>query len=101
MVEVGNKDAVLALSKSQDVPLVRASTAFDIESLIDMLAERIATRLRADLSPEDTVQPRFLTVEQAAIYLGRTKEAIQHMIAAAKIRVVRSDRRVFLDVEAP
>lgn len=38
-----------------------------------------------------------MTVEQAASYLGRTKEAVQHMIHAGKLPTVRSDRRVFLD----
>ena len=41
---------------------------------------------------------RLLTVEEAAAYLGRTKEAVQHLIAAAKLPVVKSDRRVFLDI---
>jgi excisionase family DNA binding protein len=42
--------------------------------------------------------PRLLTVDQAAAYLGRSKEAIQHMTAARKLPVVRDGRRVFLDV---
>ena len=41
---------------------------------------------------------RLLTVEQAATYPGRTKEAIQHMVANGKLPTVRSDRRVFVDV---
>ncbi|MBM3773964.1 MAG: helix-turn-helix domain-containing protein [Acidobacteria bacterium] len=43
------------------------------------------------------VKPVLLTVEQAAAYLGRTKEAVQHLIAERKVPVVRADRRVFLD----
>lgn len=39
-----------------------------------------------------------MTVEQAATYLGRTKEAVQHMVAARKLPVVRDGRRVFLDI---
>jgi len=38
------------------------------------------------------------SVEQAAVYLGRTKEALQHLITSGKLPVVRADRRVFLDV---
>ena len=44
------------------------------------------------------VRPRLLTVEQAAAYIGRTKDAIQHMIASCKVPTVRSDRRVFIDI---
>ena len=31
-------------------------------------------------------------------YMGRTLEAMQHMICAGKIPTVRMDRRVFVDV---
>jgi excisionase family DNA binding protein len=36
-------------------------------------------------------------VEDAALYLGRTKKGVQHLIAAGKLPTVKSDRRVFLD----
>ena len=42
---------------------------------------------------------RLYSVEEAADFLGRTKEAVQHLIASGKIPTVRSDRRVFLDRE--
>jgi excisionase family DNA binding protein len=44
------------------------------------------------------VRPRLLTVEQAAVYIGRTKDAVHHMIASSKLPTVRSDRRVFIDM---
>jgi len=74
---------------------------FNLEALLDALAERLAEKMRGDIgnggSPP-VVKPRLLTVEQAATYLGRTKEAIQHMVASGKLPTVRSDRRVFVDV---
>ena len=71
-----------------------------LDTLIDAFAERVAEKVRVRIDQEGTaaVKPRLLTVEQAATYLGRTLEAVQHLIAAAKVRVVRTDRRVFLDV---
>ncbi|MEO8595858.1 MAG: helix-turn-helix domain-containing protein [Candidatus Solibacter sp.] len=45
------------------------------------------------------MKKRLLTVEEAAHYLGRTKEALQHMIAAGKLPTVKADRRVFLDIK--
>jgi excisionase family DNA binding protein len=74
--------------------------SFDIDGLIDVIAERVAAKLRDQ--PADTggatMKPRLLTAEQAGAYLGRTKEGVEHMIAAGKLPVVRADRRVFLDV---
>jgi excisionase family DNA binding protein len=64
--------------------------------LLDWIADRIAGRI-ANLQPP-VPTPRLLTVDQAAVYLGRTKDAIQHMIAEGKLPTVRSDRRVFLDL---
>ena len=72
---------------------------FNFDALIDALAERVAVkvaeRTQSGLAP---VKPRLLTVDQAAVYIGRTKEAVQHMISSSKLPAVRSDRRVFVDV---
>lgn len=46
-----------------------------------------------------TITPRLLTADQAATYLGRTKEAVQHMIFEGKVPTVRTDRRVFIDIK--
>jgi hypothetical protein len=59
-------------------------SAFDIEGLLDTLAEQIAQKLLprlAEITNLPILHPRLLTVDQAAIYLGRSKEAIQHMVA--------------------
>jgi len=71
-----------------------------LDALIDALADRVAARVRAELIGDhsEAVRPRLLTVEQAGSYLGRSKEAVEHMIASAKIPTVRIDRRVFIDV---
>jgi excisionase family DNA binding protein len=75
-------------------------SGFQLDGLLDALAERVAEKVRASLARDGgalAVRPRLLTVEQAAVYLGRTKEAVQHMIASGKIPTVRADRRVFVD----
>jgi len=72
-----------------------------LEGLLDALAECVAQKLAGKLVQGDQlapVRPRLLSVEQAAVYLGRTKEALQHLIISGKLPVVRADRRVFLDV---
>lgn len=71
-----------------------------LEPLLDALAERVAAKLGnrlAECDVEGAVQPRLLSVTQAAAYLGRTKEAVQHMVADGALPTVRHDRRVFFD----
>jgi excisionase family DNA binding protein len=67
-----------------------------LDSMAELIAEKVAKRITS--SNSGPVQPRLLTVDQAATFLGRTKEAVQHMIASGKLAIVKSDRRVFLDV---
>ncbi len=68
--------------------------AFFADSFLETLAERIAQKLRVE--PRD-LQPRLLTIDQAAVYVGRTREAMQHLANSARIPTVRADRRVFID----
>jgi len=71
-----------------------------IDAMLDTLATKVAEKIRADLLRQDNgtlIRPRLLSIQQAAAYLGRTEEAIRHMINTAKIPSVRSDRRIFLD----
>jgi excisionase family DNA binding protein len=81
----------------------RASVAagLDLDALIERMAEKVATRLQnMDQGGAcGDVRPRLLTVEQSAVYIGRTKDAVQHMIASGKLPTVRSDRRVFIDIQ--
>lgn len=70
-----------------------------LDLIIDALASRVAAKV-AEHTQDGALplKPRLLTVEQAAVYLGRTKEAVQHMISDGKLPTVRSDRRVFIDL---
>jgi excisionase family DNA binding protein len=68
--------------------------ALSFDRLLEMLAEKLASRL----SQEPTcLYPRLLTIDQAAIYVGRSREATQHLVASGKLPTVRTDRRVFID----
>ena len=74
---------------------------FNIDGLLDALADRVVVRLRAEMEQNGSgteIRPRLLTVDQAATYLGRSKASVQHLISDQAIPVVRHDRRVFLDV---
>jgi excisionase family DNA binding protein len=61
---------------------------------VELLAEKLATKLSQEPS---RLLPRLMTVDQAAVFLGRTREAVQHLVCEGKVPTVRADRRVFLD----
>ena len=70
---------------------------FSLESLLDALADRVAERVSQKLG---TARPttRLLSIEEAARYLGRSVEAVRHMVNAGKIPTVRGDRRTQIDL---
>ena len=72
-------------------------TTFD--GLAKALATEIAERLKMDIArlAVASVQPALLTVKEAGIYLGRSEQAIQHLIFERQLPVVRVGRRVHLD----
>jgi len=70
-----------------------------LETTFGQFADAIADRVVERLSGRQRVGQRLLSVEEAARYLGRTKEAVQHLIAAGTLPTVRFDRRVYLDIE--
>jgi excisionase family DNA binding protein len=70
------------------------STNISFDRLLELLAEKLAAKLSQE---PNRLYPRLMTIEQAAVYLGRTREALQHLASSGKIPTVRADRRVFLD----
>ena len=73
------------------------STTF--EGLAKTLASELAERLRQELAllASPSIQPALLTVKEAGVYLGRSEQAIQHLIFERQLPVVRFGRRVHLD----
>lgn len=70
-------------------------------TLETLLAEQIAAQVQARLEEYLAARPlevqqMLFTVPQAAIYLGRTTKALQHMIADGKLPLVRDGRRLHL-----
>jgi excisionase family DNA binding protein len=71
----------------------------NFEIVLEDLASRVADKLVERIGALATAPSRrLLTVDQAAEYLGRTREAVEHMIHSGKLPVVRIDKRVSLDV---
>jgi excisionase family DNA binding protein len=73
---------------------VTEPNGLSFDRVLELLAEKLAERLTQEPSH---LYPRLLTIDQAAIYVGRSREATQHLVAAGKVPTVRADRRVFID----
>jgi excisionase family DNA binding protein len=74
-------------------------SGLSLDAIFDAIADRVAERLRGHTDNESrSIRPRLLNIEQAAQYLGRTRDSVEHLIAADRIPTVRIDRRVFVDV---
>jgi excisionase family DNA binding protein len=70
-----------------------------IAVLAKALSEHLSGILRAEIEhlSHRSVAPALLTVREAGIYLGRSEQAIQHLIFQRDLPVVRVGRRVHLD----
>jgi excisionase family DNA binding protein len=66
--------------------------------LAKALATEIAGMVKAELEhlAIHEIQPVLLTVKQAAVYLGRSEQSVQHLIFQKNLPVVRAGRRVHL-----
>ena len=73
-----------------------------IAGLAAELVERIKTQVRSDFERDTTrqpaaVMPRLLTAKQSAEYIGRSEQAVRHLIFQRDIPVVRNGRCVRVD----
>lgn len=67
--------------------------------LVAKLAQAISAAVLKQLPAPGTfptVQPALLSVKEAAVYLGRTEQAIQHLVRERSLPTVRVGRRVHL-----
>jgi len=62
---------------------------------LDALADAIAARVATQLSKSE--EPRLMTVDRAAEYIGRSPKALRHLIANGALPAVREGTRVHLD----
>ena len=75
---------------------------FNIDALIRSVIKQTVAETVALLARDGAAMPvkrRLLSVEEAAVYMGRTEEAMQHLIGSGRIPTVRIDRRVFVDLK--
>ena len=72
---------------------------YDLNEIVDRVAARIAARMQSKIGIQNIrgAAPRLLTVREAATYIGRTEQAIQHLIHRRELIVVRRGRHVHFD----
>jgi hypothetical protein len=72
----------------------------DMDAMIERVAVKVVEQVARTLQfpSKDSISPRLLSVKQGAAYIGRTEDSVQHLIATGRLPVVRTDRRVFLDI---
>jgi excisionase family DNA binding protein len=81
----------------------RASTTdTTLYALVSAIAEEVAAKVKSEIAAHVQhlavrVQPALLNVKEAAIYLGRSEQSVQHLIFEKELPVVRVGRRVHLD----
>jgi excisionase family DNA binding protein len=72
-----------------------------LDTMVNAIAEQVMARVKTSVShlleSAPRIQPALLNVKEAAIYLGRTEQSIQHLIFERDLPVVRVGRRVHLD----
>ena len=73
-----------------------------IADAVSKISEQITARIEETVIEHlehmtPPVKPALLTVKDAAAYLGRSEQSIQHLIFTKELPVVRVGRRVHLD----
>jgi excisionase family DNA binding protein len=69
-----------------------------MDALITAIADEVVRKLAPKLAAAtpNVILPALLTVKDAATYIGRTEQAVQHLVFQRRLPVVRSGRRVHL-----
>ena len=70
-----------------------------LHTLVNAIAEEVAAKVKFEIASHveqlvGRVQPALLNVKEAAVYLGRSEQAVQHLIFDKELAVVRVGRRV-------
>lgn len=71
-----------------------APAADALQQLAKALAPLVTDQLRRGGT---SVERRLLSVPAAAEYLGRSEEAVRHLVRTRKIHAVRADGRILID----
>jgi excisionase family DNA binding protein len=67
------------------------------QEFVSDLANAVASQVLAKMSTEGAVTKRLFTVQDAAVYLGRSVRAVDHLIARGSIQVTKLDGKRQID----
>jgi hypothetical protein len=95
--EVADPPVLPFMRKTSDT-LNRLQEQQPVSALVAAIAAEVVRQIEPKLAriTPNVVQPALLDVKQAGTYVGRSEQAIQHLIFERQIPVVRSGRRVHL-----
>jgi excisionase family DNA binding protein len=74
-----------------------AAAADFVSAFAKHFADHCADALVARLPKPNVIQPRYLTVQQAADYIGRSKKSFEYLMGKKMFPVIRRDRLVLID----
>ena len=96
--EVGGRpwETVMAKEEALMVPSERQDF---VSAFAQEFAEKCVNVLLARLPKPNLVQPRYLTVDQAAVYISHTKRSFEYLISKNLFPVIRRDRLILIDRE--
>ena len=67
------------------------------ERFLEELAARVAEKVVHALQTAPVLQPRLLSVPQAAMVLGRSEKAVRHLLVSGRLKNASPDGRVQID----
>ena len=68
-----------------------------MSAFVEEFAQKCVKVLLARLPRPNVIQPRYLTVQQAADYIGRSKKSFEYLMSKKMFPVIRRDRLVLVD----
>lgn len=81
----------------EEALMVRSEGDDFMSAFAQEFAEKCVNVLLTRLPKPNVVQPRYLTVEQAAVYISHTKKSFEYLMSKKMFPVVRRDRLVLID----
>ena len=68
-----------------------------MSAFVEEFAQKCVNVLLARFPRPNVIQPRYLTVQQAADYIGRSKKSFEYLMSKKMFPVIRRDRLVLVD----
>jgi excisionase family DNA binding protein len=68
-----------------------------MSAFVEEFAQKCVNVQLARLPRPNVIQPRYLTVQQAADYIGRSKKSFEYLMSKKMFPVIRRDRLVLVD----